>query len=107
MCAGSPESQSSPGLHPKQRGRQGEGGDSAPLLRSGETPPEHCAQLGGPQHKPGRDLLERGRGRDTELVRGLEALCCGERLGELGGLSPEQRRLRGDLAAATRCLQGL
>ncbi|KAK4825805.1 hypothetical protein QYF61_002410 [Mycteria americana] len=28
-----------PGLHQKKRGQQVEGGDSAPLLRSGETPP--------------------------------------------------------------------
>jgi len=31
------EGQPYPGLHPKQRGQQVEGGDSAPLLRSGET----------------------------------------------------------------------
>ena len=37
MCAHSPESQPYPGLHQKQRGQQVEGGDSAPLLRSGET----------------------------------------------------------------------
>jgi len=38
MCARSPEGQPSPGLYQKQRGQQVEGGDSAPLLRSGETP---------------------------------------------------------------------
>jgi len=38
MCAGSPDGQSYPGLHQKQRGQQVEGGDSAPLLCSGETP---------------------------------------------------------------------
>ena len=32
-----PKSQPCPGLHQKQRGQQVEGGDSAPLLRSGET----------------------------------------------------------------------
>jgi len=39
MCACSPESQLYPGLHQEKRGQQGEGGDSAPLLRSRETPP--------------------------------------------------------------------
>jgi len=38
MCTCSPEGQPYPGLHQKQRGQQDEGGDSAPLLRSGETP---------------------------------------------------------------------
>ena len=37
MCARSPESQPCPGLQHQQRGQQVEGGDSAPLLRSGET----------------------------------------------------------------------
>jgi len=35
----SPEGQPYPGLNQKQHGQQVEGGDSAPLLRSGETPP--------------------------------------------------------------------
>ena len=37
MCAHSPVSQQYPGLHQKQHGQQVEGGDSAPLLHSGET----------------------------------------------------------------------
>jgi len=39
MCARSPEGQPHPGLHQKQRGQQVQGGDSAPLLHSGETSP--------------------------------------------------------------------
>jgi len=39
MCARSPDGQPYAGLHQKQRGQQVEGGDSAPLLHSGETPP--------------------------------------------------------------------
>jgi len=39
MCARSPEGQPYPGLHQEKRGQQVEGGDSAPLLCSGETPP--------------------------------------------------------------------
>ena len=33
------------------------------------------------------ELLERGQRRDTEMVQGLEQLCWGERLRELGGFS--------------------
>ena len=36
-----------PGL-PPQQGRQGEGGGSAPLPRSAETPPQRCLQLWDP-----------------------------------------------------------
>lgn len=39
MCTCSPESQICPGLHPKQRGHQGERGDSASLVSPCETPP--------------------------------------------------------------------
>jgi len=39
MCAHSPEGQPYPGLHQEKHGQQVEGGDSVPLLRSGETPP--------------------------------------------------------------------
>jgi len=39
VCACSPKSQPYPGLHQKKGGQQVEGGDSAPLLRSGETSP--------------------------------------------------------------------
>jgi len=39
MCTHSPEGQLYPGLHQEKRGQQVEGGDSAPLLHSGETPP--------------------------------------------------------------------
>jgi len=39
MCARSPESQVYPRLHPQLRGQQGEGGSSAPLLHSGDSPP--------------------------------------------------------------------
>jgi len=39
MCTRNPESQSYPGLQQKKHDQQVEGGDSATLLCSGETPP--------------------------------------------------------------------
>ncbi|KAK4826803.1 LOW QUALITY PROTEIN: hypothetical protein QYF61_011611 [Mycteria americana] len=98
-----PESQLSSGLHPKQRGQQVEGGDSAPLLPCPETPLEHCVQLWAQdRHGP----VGAGPEEATEMVRGLEPLCYGERLRELGLFSLEKRRLRGDLLVAFQYRKG-
>jgi len=56
MCTCSPESQPYPGLHQEKRGQQVEGGDSAPVACSGETPAG--VQLWSPQDKKDMDVLE-------------------------------------------------
>jgi len=47
-----------------------------------------------------------GPEEDTKMVRGMENLCCEERLRELGWYSLEERRLQGDVIVAFQSLKG-
>jgi len=74
MCAHSPEGQLYPGLHQEKRGQQVEGGDSALLLRSGETPPGVLHPALEPSAQERHGAVGVAPEEATQMIRGLEHL---------------------------------
>jgi len=68
----------------KQRGQQGEGGDSAPLLHSGEILPGVLRPALEPPAQERHGLVGAGPQEAIKMIQGLEHLFCEGRLRELG-----------------------
>jgi len=105
VCAYSLEGQPYPRLHQKQHGQQVKGGDSAPLLRSGDNPPGVLRPALEPsargRHGPVRERSE----ETTAIIRVLEHLCCEESLRELGSTRKLVRDfLQGPVAIGQRVM---
>jgi len=106
MCAHSPEGQPYPGLHQKQHDKEGKGGDSAPLLHSGETAPGVLCPPLEPSAQRRHGPVEAGPEEATKIIQGLELLCYEERLREFRLFSVEKRKLQRDLIAAFQYFKG-
>jgi len=102
LCPRSPEIQLYPGLHQKQHGQQGGGGDPAPLLCNVRPHLQYCIQMGSPQYRRDTDLSGWDQRRATQMIQGMEHLSYEDRLRDLGLFSLEKALGRCDSRGAVR-----
>jgi len=105
MCTCSTESQTYPGLHKQTHSQQVEGGDSPPLLHSGETSP---GVLSPGEESPAQERHRSfgvGPEKVTKMIRGLEHLCCDENL-RADVAQPEREKAPGRHSCGLRPIKG-
>jgi len=95
MCACSPEGQLYPGMHSQQHGQQGEGGDSAPLLHSGETPPGVLCPALEPPAQDRHGAVGAGPEEATKTIRGAGTPLLGGNTERVGAVQPGEGKAAG------------
>lgn len=78
----------------------------APLLCSSEPPPGALRSALGPPASEGHGTMGASPGEAMKMNKGLELLCCEDRLRELGLFTLGKRRLQRHFTVTFQCQQG-